>query len=180
MRRPCRFALELRADDLVDVEEAVLLEADLDERRLHPWEDVVDDALVDVAGDRAATRPLEVHLGHAVVLEHGDCLLGDVDGHEQLALRRGQGRPARRLLTARVRAGPGALAGRRLGLSLGGRGRLFLLLLGCRDLRRLRLLLPAASTARAAAAARARLLGSRRWRGLGYGLSFRLWIGWCG
>ena len=34
--------LELRADDLVDVEEAVLLEADLDERGLHPGQDVVD------------------------------------------------------------------------------------------------------------------------------------------
>src|SRR5262249_40491364 len=34
--------LELRADDLVDVEETVLLEADLDERRLHAGQDVVD------------------------------------------------------------------------------------------------------------------------------------------
>ena len=35
-------ALELGADDLVDVEEAVLLEADLDERGLHPGQHVVD------------------------------------------------------------------------------------------------------------------------------------------
>ena len=73
---------QLRADDLVDVEEAVLLEADLDERGLHAREDVVDDALVDVAGDRAPTRAFEVHLGHAVVFEHGDRLLGDVHGDE--------------------------------------------------------------------------------------------------
>ena len=49
-------ALELGADDLVHEQEAVLLEADLDERRLHPREHVVDDALVDVPGDRAALR----------------------------------------------------------------------------------------------------------------------------
>ena len=72
-------ALELGADDLVDVEEAVLLEADLDERGLHPGQDVVDDAEVDVAGDRAALRPLEVDLGDLVVLEHGDALLARVD-----------------------------------------------------------------------------------------------------
>ena len=56
-------ALELGADDLVDVEEAVLLEADLDERGLHARQDVVDDAEVDVAGDRAVLGPLEVDLG---------------------------------------------------------------------------------------------------------------------
>ena len=43
MLLPCRgAALELGDDDLVDVEEAVLLEADLDERGLHAREDVVD------------------------------------------------------------------------------------------------------------------------------------------
>ena len=72
-------ALELGADDLVDVEEAVLLEADLDERGLHARQHVVDDAEVDVAGDRAALRPLEVDLGDLVVLEHGDALLARVD-----------------------------------------------------------------------------------------------------
>ena len=56
-------ALELGRDDLVDVEEAVLLEADLDERGLHAGEHVVDDALVDVPGDRALLGPLEVDLG---------------------------------------------------------------------------------------------------------------------
>ena len=62
--------LELGGDDLVDVEEAVLLEADLDERRLHPRQDVVDGPLVDVPRDRAALGPLEVDLGDLVVLEH--------------------------------------------------------------------------------------------------------------
>ena len=90
-------ALELGRDDLVDVEEAVLLEADLDERGLHAREDVVDGALVDVAGDRAALGALEVDLGGPVVLEHGDALLADVDRDEELALGLGKRRPAGRL-----------------------------------------------------------------------------------
>src|SRR6185437_13377219 len=93
-------ALELRADDLVDVEEAVLLEADLDEGRLHPRQDVVDLPEIDVAGDRAAFGPLEVDLGDPVVLQHGDPLLADVDRDDQLALRLGERRPARRLAAA--------------------------------------------------------------------------------
>ena len=109
-------ALELRADDLVDVEEAVLLEADLDERGLHPGQDVVDLAEVDVARDRPALRPLEVDLGDLVVLEHGDALLADVDGDDQLALRRRQRRAARRLApaaVARSRRGGAPAAARR-------------------------------------------------------------------
>src|SRR5262249_31472793 len=56
---PLAAALELGADDLVDEQEPVLLEADVDERGLHAGEDVVDLPLVDVAGDRAALRALE-------------------------------------------------------------------------------------------------------------------------
>ena len=41
---PAAAALELGRDDLVDVQERLLLEADLDERGLHAREDVVDDA----------------------------------------------------------------------------------------------------------------------------------------
>src|SRR5262249_22558970 len=78
--------LELGTDDLVDEKEAVLLEADLDERGLHSWEHVVDDALVDVPGDRPAFRPLEVDLGDAAALGAGAPLLRHVDGDEQLAL----------------------------------------------------------------------------------------------
>ena len=95
-------ALELGADDLVDEQEPVLLEADLDERGLHAGQDVVDDAEVDVPGDRPALRPLEVDLGDLVVLEDGDALLAGVDRDEQLALRLRQRRPLRRL---RRRAG---------------------------------------------------------------------------
>ena len=84
--------LELRHDDLVDVEKAVLLEADVDERCLHARKDVVDDALVDVPGDRAPTGALEVHLDRAAVLEDGDALLAYVDRDEHLLLDLGKRR----------------------------------------------------------------------------------------
>ena len=58
--------LDARDDDLVDVQEAVLVEADVDEGGLEAGQDVVDDALVDVADDRAAAAALEVDLGDAV------------------------------------------------------------------------------------------------------------------
>ena len=79
---PARLPFELGRDHLVDVEEAVLLEADLDERGLHARQDVVDGALVDVPRDRAALGPLEIGLGDLVVLEHGDALLAHVDGDQ--------------------------------------------------------------------------------------------------
>ena len=116
-------ALELGADDLVDVEEAVLLEPDLDERGLHARQDVVDGAEVDVAGDRALLGPLEVDLGDALVLDHGDALLAGVDRDQELALRLRKRRAARGVRRGgRVRAAacaPGLRLGRRLG-SLGG------------------------------------------------------------
>src|SRR5262249_30712365 len=125
-------ALELGGHDLVDVEEAVLLEADLDERGLHARQDVVDLSEVDVAGDRAPVRPLEIHLGDLVVLEHGYPLLADVDGDEQLALRLRQRRTARRLAAALLR--PLALSALRLSLRPRLR-RLLLLRLGLLSLR---------------------------------------------
>src|SRR5947208_2867419 len=80
--------LELGAADLVDVGEAVLLEADLDDRRLHPGQDVVDLAEVDVARDRAALGPLDIDLGGTGVLEDRDAAFADVHADEQPALRR--------------------------------------------------------------------------------------------
>src|SRR5206468_2987225 len=80
------LALELGHDDLVDVEEAVLLQADLDERGLHPGQHVVDGAEVDVAGDRAALRPFEVDLRDTLVLDDRHTLLADVDRDQELAL----------------------------------------------------------------------------------------------
>src|SRR6202000_744289 len=53
----------VREDDLVDVEEAVALEADVDEGGLHAGKDVVDLSLVDVADDRTAAATLHVELG---------------------------------------------------------------------------------------------------------------------
>ena len=116
-------AFELGADDLVDVEEAVLLEADLDERGLHPRQDVVDGAEVDVAGDRALLGPLEVDLGDDAVLEHGDALLaGSTEiSSSRLAFGSGARRGAVRRGGARAALAPLAL-GR---ASLGGRS-------GCR------------------------------------------------
>jgi hypothetical protein len=58
--------LDARQDDLVDVQEAVLLEAEVDERGLEAGQDVVDLALVDVADDGTAAAALEVDLGDAV------------------------------------------------------------------------------------------------------------------
>ena len=59
--------LDARQHDLVDVQEAVLLQADVDERRLQPGEDVVDPALVDVADDRAVAPALQIQLGDSIV-----------------------------------------------------------------------------------------------------------------
>ena len=58
--------LDARQHDLVDVQEAVLLQADVDERGLEAGEDVVDPALVDVADDRAGAPPLQIELGDVV------------------------------------------------------------------------------------------------------------------
>jgi hypothetical protein len=64
--RPALDLLDPRQHDLVDVQEAVLLEADVDERGLEAGQDVVDLALVDVADDRARAAALEVDLGDAI------------------------------------------------------------------------------------------------------------------
>ena len=58
-----RGLLAVGQDDLVDVQEAVALEADIDEGGLHAGQDVVDLALVDVADDRAPAAALDVELG---------------------------------------------------------------------------------------------------------------------
>src|SRR5262249_46991927 len=138
----------------------VLLEADLDEGGLHARKDVVDDALVDVAGDRAALGSLEIDLGDSVVLEDCDTLLADIDGNEEFAFRgrqrRAAGRRAPALLLGALGALPGLALGsgvllRRRGLRLGGS-------------RRLGLLLTATPATASASALRLRLL-ARRGRG---------------
>ena len=71
--------------DLVDVEEAVSLQADVDERGLHSGKHVVDDALVDVSNDRSLAAALDVELGHLQTIAR---LLRDQGA------RRATGRPA--------------------------------------------------------------------------------------
>ena len=98
-------ALPSGSDDLVDVQEAVSLQADVDEGRLHSGQHVVDLALVDVADDRAAAAALDVELrdlpvvagggllaaalapcGGSFCLEHGDPGLAPVDADEDVLL----------------------------------------------------------------------------------------------
>ena len=69
-RPPAAAARRLDAGehDLVDVQEAVLLQADVDERGLESGQDVVDPTLVDVADDRAVAPTLQVELGDRVLV----------------------------------------------------------------------------------------------------------------
>jgi len=77
-----RRLLAARQDDLVDVQEAVALEADVDEGGLHAGKDVVDLPLVDVADDRAAAAALDVQLGDVALAAFLLCL---EDGHAGLS-----------------------------------------------------------------------------------------------
>ena len=73
--------------DLVHVQEAVLVEAHLDEGGLHSREDVLDPSLPDVTHDRALAAALDVALGGAAVLQDCDARLGAVDGHQDLLVQ---------------------------------------------------------------------------------------------
>jgi hypothetical protein len=59
--------LHTRDDDVVGVQEAVLVDSDVDERRLEPRQDVVYAALVDVPDDRARAAALDVDLADSPV-----------------------------------------------------------------------------------------------------------------
>ena len=63
---PCD--LHAREDHVVRVQEAVLVEADVNEGGLEAGQDVVDLALVDVSDDRAVALALYVELGNAPVV----------------------------------------------------------------------------------------------------------------
>ena len=67
-------------DDVGDVEEAVALEADVDERRLHPRQHLRHASLVDVADDAPLALALDEDLGHQVILENGHHRLVPVRG----------------------------------------------------------------------------------------------------
>jgi hypothetical protein len=58
--------------DVGDVEEGGALEADVDERRLHPGQHASDLAGVDVADPAALERSLDVQLLDRTVLDDGD------------------------------------------------------------------------------------------------------------
>ena len=85
---PLRRLLPVGQDDLVDVQEAVALEADVDEGGLHAGQDVVDLALVDVADDRAPAAALDVELRYVALaafrlrLEDGYAGLAAIGGHQ--------------------------------------------------------------------------------------------------
>src|SRR5439155_6464593 len=63
---PAPGRLDAGLHDLIDVQKAVLLQADVDERRLQAGQHVVDLALVDVSDDRAPAAALYVQLSDPV------------------------------------------------------------------------------------------------------------------
>ena len=72
--------------DVAPVQDGVLRRADVDERGLHPRQDVLHPAAVDVAVDLVGVveGPGDVVLDERAALEHGDLggVLGDVHAHE--------------------------------------------------------------------------------------------------
>ena len=73
--RPERVEVVDLLPDVGDVEERVLLEADVHERRLHAGEDARDAPLVDVSDGPALLAALDLDLRDAPVLEDGDARL---------------------------------------------------------------------------------------------------------
>ena len=71
---PGRRALEVlgRPVHLAGVQDGVASASDVDERRLHPRQDVLDAAEVDVADHRLGARTGHVVLHELALLEHGD------------------------------------------------------------------------------------------------------------
>ena len=76
-------------DDVRHVEEAVALEADVDERRLHAGQDFRDPALVDVADDAAILLALDEQFSELVVLENGDAGFVAVRGDDHFLVHGG-------------------------------------------------------------------------------------------
>ena len=84
-RRPLELVELLeRVDDVGDVEEAVALEAEVDEGGLHAGQDFRDPALVDVADDAALPFALDEDFGDEVVFENGHHRLVAVRGDDHL------------------------------------------------------------------------------------------------
>ena len=77
-----------RAAHVRDVQVRALLEADVDERRLHPGEHALDPSLVDVAGDPTLALALDVELAQVPVLDQRDPGLRAVGvDYEEAAMR---------------------------------------------------------------------------------------------
>ncbi len=73
-----------RVDDVGDVEEAVALEAEVDEGGLHAGQDFRDPALVDVADDAAVPFAFDEDFGDEIVFEDGHHGLVAVGGDDHL------------------------------------------------------------------------------------------------
>src|SRR6185295_16743508 len=76
--------LDEGVDDVGDVEEAVALEAEVDEGGLHAGQDLRDPALVDVADDAAVPLALDENLSDQVVFEDGHHGLVAIGGDDHL------------------------------------------------------------------------------------------------
>ena len=77
------------ADDVGDVEEAVALEAEVDEGRLHARQDLRHAALVDIADDAAIALALDEDLGDQIVLENGHTCFVAVRGDDHFFVHMG-------------------------------------------------------------------------------------------
>src|SRR5262245_33585739 len=83
-------------DDVADVEEAVALEAEVNERRLHAGQHFRYPALVDVADDATRSLAFDEYLGDLIVLEDRDpCFVGARGDDHLLAHARSSRRAAR-------------------------------------------------------------------------------------
>ena len=78
------FELLERVDHVGDVQEAVALETEIDERGLHAGQDFRDPAFVDVADDAALPLALDENFGDEVVFENGHDRLVAVRGDDHL------------------------------------------------------------------------------------------------
>src|SRR5512143_1814583 len=91
-----------------DVEERVALETDRNERRLHPGQDPVDAAEVDVADETLAAAALVQDFHGAAVLQDGNPRLRRRDVDEELSTHRAyRGVPRGRARVARAPRSPG-------------------------------------------------------------------------
>src|SRR5262249_59376477 len=79
-----RVELVDRVDDLRDVQEAVSLEAEVDERRLHAGKNLRHPALVDVADDAALAFTLDEDFSDEIVFEDGHHRFVAIGGDDHL------------------------------------------------------------------------------------------------